>query len=222
MASPDRVKGLSTTGYAVLSLLSLREWTAYELEQQAKRSLHYISPRARSVVYAEPKKLVRHGLATARTEQRGRRTVAVYSITDAGWAALRAWAATPAEFPTLEAPMLIRSLFAGYGDRDGLVAALRTQHAEAGARLGELRAQAGSYRDGGSPFPDRLPWIATNGAFVAGYLRLLQDWSEWAAEQAVAFSDDPVAAREQALAVLADLAAGFSPASSPPEGPPGA
>jgi len=43
--------GLSTTAYSVLGLLSVQEWTAYELEQQVMRSLRFISSRARSVVY---------------------------------------------------------------------------------------------------------------------------------------------------------------------------
>lgn len=218
MASPDRVKSLSTTGYAVLGLLTLRDWTAYELEQQAKRSLHYISPRARSVVYAEPKRLVRLGLATARPEQRGRRTVAIYSITDDGWAALRAWAGSPAEFPTLEAPVLIRTLFAGFGDPDGLVSALRGQQADATARLDELRAQCDSYQADGGSFADRLPFIAANGVFLAGYLRLLRDWSAWAAEHVATLPDDAGTAHRQALAILADLAQGGFPTPSADRG----
>src|SRR5437879_6478216 len=96
-----RVAELSFTSYAVLGLLSLRPWTAYEIELQARRSLNFVAPRARTALYAEPKKLVTRGLATATPERRGQRTVAVYEISDAGRDEFRSWFKTPAAFPQL-------------------------------------------------------------------------------------------------------------------------
>ena len=203
--------GLSTTACSVLGLLSLREWTAYEPEQQAMRSLRFISPRARSVVYEEPKRLVRRGLATARSECRGRRTVAVYAITDTGRAALRAWFDTPAAFPGLEAPMLMRTLFAPAGTRPGVLRSLADCERGAGELLDALRRQGIGYLEDGGPFPERLPWIALNYAFLAGWLSWLRSWSAWAGQQVATLPDDRQGAREQALAVIGAILAGELP-----------
>lgn len=214
---------LSTTGYSVLGLLSLRDWTAYELEQQAARSLRFISPRARSVVYDEPKRLVRRGLAQARAERRGRRSVAIYSITDAGRDALRAWFDTPAAFPSLEAPVLMRTLFAPAGSREGVLETLRDCERQAGELLDALHVQGAGYAADGGPFPDRLPWIALNAVFLEGWLSWLRTWSAWTANQVATLPEDPRAATERALAVLGTIAAGTLPSGldeTAPSGPP--
>jgi DNA-binding PadR family transcriptional regulator len=204
-------KGLSTTAYSVLGLLSLREWTAYELERQTMRSLRFITPRARSVVYEEPKRLVRRGLATSRSEQRGRRTVAVYSISDAGREALRAWFDLRADFPSLEAPMLMRTLFAPAGTREGVLRALQDCEREGGELLDALQRQGVGYLQDGGPFPERLPWIALNYAFLAGWIAWLRGWSSWAADQVATLPDDPDDARERALGWIGTILAGDLP-----------
>ena len=54
---------LTTTSYAILGLLNIKPWSAYELTQQAQRSLRYLWPKSESHLYAEPKRLVRMGFA---------------------------------------------------------------------------------------------------------------------------------------------------------------
>lgn len=49
-----------------------------------ERSVGAMWPRAASVVYEEPKRLVRLGLAGSTKEYTGNRASTVYSITDAG------------------------------------------------------------------------------------------------------------------------------------------
>jgi PadR family transcriptional regulator AphA len=63
---------LTTTSYAILSLLALREYSAYELIQRMERSLQFYWPRAQSKLYEEPKKLVAAGFARSREEPAGR------------------------------------------------------------------------------------------------------------------------------------------------------
>ena len=72
---------LTTTSYAVLSLLAVRPMSTYELAQQMRHSFGRFWPRAQSKLYEEPKKLVEHGLATARKERVGDRPRTVYRIT---------------------------------------------------------------------------------------------------------------------------------------------
>ena len=112
---------LTTTSYAVLSLLSLQSWTTYELAQQMKRSLHFYWPRAESKLYQEPKKLVAHGLARAKRRYTGRRPSTVYTITPAGRRALTDWVRRPGSpAPILEFEALVRVMSAQCVDVDDL------------------------------------------------------------------------------------------------------
>ena len=56
---------LSPTTYALLGLLAIRSWTAYELTGQMRRALRYAWPRSEANVYSEIKRLVLRGLAEA-------------------------------------------------------------------------------------------------------------------------------------------------------------
>ena len=58
-------RSLTTPSYAILGLLSIQPWSTYELAQLMRRSLHFVWPRAESNLYAEPKRLVEAGMATA-------------------------------------------------------------------------------------------------------------------------------------------------------------
>ena len=52
------------------------------MTQQATRSLRFAWPKSERLLYAEPKKLVEHGMATAHEESVGERSRTVYTITD--------------------------------------------------------------------------------------------------------------------------------------------
>ena len=136
----DSAKPLPTTSYAVLGLLSLRSWTGYELTQQFQRSLAFCLPKTESVLYEEPRRLTRLGLASTTAEPAGRRTRNRYAITDAGRAALAEWLAATSEPPRLEIEPLLRLLFADQGTEEDL---LRS--------LGALRAWAVDQRAAGLP-----------------------------------------------------------------------
>jgi len=83
---------LSPTSYALLGLLARAPQSAYELNAVMQRSLiRAFWPRAESHVYSEPKKLLAHGLVSQRREQVNGRKRTVYTITDQGREALRAW-----------------------------------------------------------------------------------------------------------------------------------
>src|SRR5262249_62050629 len=72
--------------YVVLCLLALRDWTAYELAVQVRRSLRYCWPKTDRLVYFVPKRLAARGLASARREHDhdGRRPRTTHTITPAG------------------------------------------------------------------------------------------------------------------------------------------
>ena len=104
---------LPVTGYAILGLLTFGdELTGYEIKQRADMTLrfYWVSP-AMSQVYSELRRLTERGLVRADARTEGGREVTSYAITDAGQAALRGWMdETPAGFPVLKHPVLLRLL----------------------------------------------------------------------------------------------------------------
>jgi hypothetical protein len=72
----------TTTSYAILGLLSVRDWSTYELAKQVRRSLRWFWPRTERKLYDEPKRLVADGLATATKQYTGQRPRTVYGITE--------------------------------------------------------------------------------------------------------------------------------------------
>lgn len=96
MSSTD----LTATSYLVLGLLA-REGpsTPYDLKRRVAATLGHVWSFPHTLLYTEPSRLADHGLATERREQHGRRR-RLFTITDAGLAALRAWLAQPSSEPT--------------------------------------------------------------------------------------------------------------------------
>lgn len=169
--SPANSPRLTTTSYALLGLLAVQPWTAYELTQQMRRSLHYLWPKSESLLYAEPKKLVDAGLARVTHQRRGDRTRALYRITAAGRRALVAWLDTEPAAPLFEIETMLRVTFADQGTPEQLTRALRSAGAWAEGELVRARPQIENYLEAGGPFPERLHLIA----LVAGFYGELFD-----------------------------------------------
>lgn len=174
------VPNLSATTYAVLGLLCVSEWSAYDLVRQMERGWADTWPRAVSGIYREPKKLVEHGYATERSDPSHGRPRTLYSATPAGRTALRDWLATGCVDPKLEVEALLRVLFAEHGTKEQLLAAIDSVGAYGRHRSEALLRQGDDYLNGEPPFPDRLHVVQLVGGFHAFYLRALIDWSNWA------------------------------------------
>lgn len=173
----------TSTSYALLGLLSVRPWSAYELAQQMSRSLGYCWQVAPSVVYHEPKRLVVMGYATLTTQPAGRRSRAVYHITPAGREALRKWLATPPADPQMQIEPMLRLLFADSGTPGDLAASLRALRAWAERMLAaSVARQVTDYLNTGGPFPGRLDLIALFGEFFAQLYAMTSDWAQRAEE----------------------------------------
>lgn len=180
MASEPSVPNLSATTHAVLGLLCVSEWSAYDLVRQMERGWVDTWPRAVSGIYREPKKLVEHGYATDRSDRSHGRPRTVYSATPAGRAAFRSWLATGCVDPKLEVEALLRVLFAEHGTKEQLLAAIDSVGAYGRRRSEALLLQGDDYLNGEPPFPDRLHVVQLVGGFHAFYLGALIDWSNWA------------------------------------------
>jgi DNA-binding PadR family transcriptional regulator len=182
---------LTTTSYAVLGLLSIKPWSSYELTQQMDRSLGRIWPRAVSKLYDEPKKLVDHGYARPSTEQNGRRTRTVYTITAKGRRALATWLQEPGEGPVLEFEQLLKVFFAENGTKADTLATLAAAQRWAIARCTESLAVGERYLEGAGPFPQRLPELQLTSRFITEFYLLVLNWSRWAASLVETWPDDP-------------------------------
>ena len=185
---------LTTTSYAVLSLLEvLGEGTPYDLKQALERSIENFWPVPHTTFYDEPARLAKAGYLSERREESGRRRK-LYSLTDPGHAALRAWADAPELAPQQLRDEGLLKIFAG--------ADPRVVFARRGAwhrvKLDELEGYLDSLRAGAAECDAK--WRGAELTLLAG-----------------------LAYHRQMLATIEAFLAGDSPApegSSAPGGPP--
>jgi PadR family transcriptional regulator, regulatory protein AphA len=183
------VKKLSTTSYAILSLLALRPWSAYELSQQMRRNVGTFWPRAERGLYDEPKNLVAHGFAVATDERHGRRARTVYSITPAGRRALRAWLGEESALPAFESEAVLRIAFAEHGSKRAALETLASLRAQAQEQLRWIVSIAREYAEGRGTYPERIHTISLVSRFIADYYALLDSWAEWATGEIEGWDD---------------------------------
>jgi len=182
---------LTTTSYAVLCLLGVQPWSTYELTQQMDRSLGRIWPRTVSKLYEEPKKLVEHGLARARTERVGNRPRTVYAITAKGRRALASWMSEPGAGPVVECEALLKVGFAEHGTRDDALASIAAMREWAEERNEGNRAAAQAYLAGEAPFQHRMAQSMLLGAFLTELYRMVAEWADWATALVERWPEDP-------------------------------
>ena len=174
------MRKLTATSYAILGLLGVRSWSAYELTKQVRRSLHFCWPRAETRLYQEPKNLLEHGLVKATTTVNGRRSRTEYAITARGRNALRAWLGEPSAPPRLESEALLRLFFAEHGTKQDLLATLAELEEQALALRRQAVEQAAEYLAGTAPFPERIHILGLVGRFTLDHTALVADWARWA------------------------------------------
>jgi DNA-binding PadR family transcriptional regulator len=164
-------------------MLALRPWSAYELTRQMRRSLSYCLPTVESVLYHEPKRLVRLGLADAQSQPVGTRSRTVYSITGQGRQVLTQWLATPPAPPRLEVPVMLRLLYADQAGKEDLLSTVKAARQWALGRAPEVLAQVRGYLTDGGPFPERLHIIALFARFYVDLFEAMIQWCDFAEDQ---------------------------------------
>jgi DNA-binding PadR family transcriptional regulator len=175
---------MTTSSYAVLGLLSLRPWSAYELARQAERSLRFAWPKSERHLYTEPKKLVALGHATVREEPAGpSRTRKIYDITDRGRDALARWASSPPATPAFEAETMVRLLFAEHGSIDDLTGALAKLKTDTQELHTWSLSILDGYERGDVPFPECLHVAVLLATFQIELFTLIERWTDYAVTQ---------------------------------------
>ncbi|RPA02625.1 PadR family transcriptional regulator [Gordonia sp. OPL2] len=167
----------------------IKKWTDWSIR-------HYYWSPSFSQVYSELKRLEKHGFATSRMLQGdGARQRRMYTITDAGLAAIATWETqAPVDAPMLKHPVLLRVAFGHLSTPDRLREMLR-RHIE---RVDSLAHRV------------RVDSTAAEAEPAWAYARIAMRWAEryYAAE------------RELALALMDELdgAAEVIAAAEPAEG----
>lgn len=198
---------LTTTSYAILGLLDLRDYTAYELAQQSKRSLAFAWPISESQLYAEPKRLAREGLIEISGSPAGpSRQRQVYAITEEGRLELRRWLGTQPNGPRLQAEVLLRCLFATSGTVDDLTAALVSTREQVDRQHRAGLAVIEDMVTVGQPFPERLHVNLLWMRLLRDVNLLIADWVDEALAETARWSAiDDSGDAERTLQLLRDL-----------------
>lgn len=203
------MRSLTTTSYAILGILAIRPWSAYELTGYMQTSaVRAAWPRTESRLYEEPKNLVEHGLLSATTEHTGRRSRTVYRITAKGRRALRRWLDEPAAPRQIADETLLKVLFADQGSPEQLLATIRNAYEELSRQATEVRKFARQVARGDGRFPERLHVTALAARHLIGLMRGRFEYLKWAEAwvegwDGTAIDDDK---RLYAVAMLDDAA----------------
>lgn len=150
----------SRTRYAVLGMLTIEPMSGYDLRATIERTVGHFWREGYGRLYPTLKELVAEGLVDGRAEDgRGpRRTV--HHLTDAGWAELRRWLATP---PGPSQPgrddLLLQVFFARHAAPGVLVEHVRRRREVTAALLARYEAIELELRRDGSP--DAPAWLLT-------------------------------------------------------------
>src|SRR6266540_4391287 len=157
---------LTLFSYEILGLVGRGGAGAHDLLRMAQRG-RVLSWAGESQYYVEPKRLARLGYLDARKEPGKTRERTVYTLTERGLDASRAWAQTPVQFTPVKSDLLLRLLIADLvgeaATRQG-VSALRDDIADLLERLHESEA-------GAEALPHRRKYLL----LVNGFLRRLLD-----------------------------------------------
>ena len=182
-------RSLTTTSYAILCFISVRRWSTYELAQLMMRSLHFVWPRAESNLYAEPKRVVDAGMATAEVEWNGDRKRTVYSITPEGRAALREWFGEEPAPQRVESEPALRILFGNLGSKDDLLAAIARVAADADDLITQFSSVGDEYAGGKGRFPERIHVNALLLTLMVEQAQVARRWARWARDEVEGWTD---------------------------------
>jgi PadR family transcriptional regulator AphA len=125
--------GLNPLSHVVLALIGRGGAGPHDLVDMMRRGGSLFWSAAPSKLYAEPKRLDRLGYLSSRTEVGRTHPRTVYSLTEAGERALRAFVAEPTPFPRIQHEGAVRLVAGGFADDAALLASLRHLEVEIAA-----------------------------------------------------------------------------------------
>lgn len=202
----EMAEQLTTTSYAVLAQVAVHPWSTYELAQQRVRYFRYVWPRAESAIYREVKRLNAMGLLDGKKEHVGKRPRTVYSITEMGREALRAWLATPVSPFAMDFEAMIRLFVAPLGTKEQIVTTLTQVRDDAREMLrfgGEVKKE---FLEGIAVTQDQVYIRALAVDFFISLLSTVEGWTERTLEEIGSWDDLSADGKnERALQKIRDL-----------------
>ena len=161
---------LTLFSYEVLGLIGRGGAGPHDLRQMIQRG-RVFDWAGESRYYVEPKRLAKLGYLEARREPGRTRERTVYTLTEKGLDALRAWAATPTRFTPVKSEANVRLLIADLvGEpvtRDSLCALK--------ADIDDLRARLDEAEEASARLPHRRKYLLLNIAFARRVLDLHEE-----------------------------------------------
>jgi PadR family transcriptional regulator, regulatory protein AphA len=199
---------LTSTSYALLGLLNLRPFSAYELTKYMKRSaLAELWPRTEASIYKEAKALEASTFATARVASTGARARTVYSITPAGRRALRAWLREPGGRLEFECEAAMKAFFGDATDLETLRVQLQVLASQPESSIPQTLEIFRDFRDSNVRFPERIHYTAMAADLISRINLAVVDWAESWLQHTESWSGTSLDgnSRAQADAVLGQL-----------------
>ena len=168
----------TTTSFALLGLLGIKPWTAYEIVAQIKRGVHFFWPRSEAHLYAELKRLVERGYASAEVVGGRRRQRTRYTITAEGRTALEEWFGSEPAAPVIEAEGFLRMFLGDQATKDDLRNSLEVTARQARDLHAKGKALIDELLETGGPFPHRLHLVEPLATFIADFYQSVVKWCE--------------------------------------------
>jgi PadR family transcriptional regulator, regulatory protein AphA len=177
--SSDMRTSPTTTARALLGLLAIRSWTAYELTGQMRRALRWAWPRSEASLYSEVKRLVPQGLASAVEEDGGGRPRTRYEITDEGRAEVASWLGShPPAPPQAQVEALLRVFLADQGTVGDLRRTIAETREQILDDIEEAVPIVEEYLGDDPPFADRAHLNVLFIHFFAGFTANVLTWCD--------------------------------------------
>jgi len=161
---------LSLFSYEILGLVGRDGAGAHDLLRMAKDG-RMLAWAGESQYYTEPKRLAKLGYLSARKEPGKTRERTVYTLTDKGLDALRAWAREPVPFTPVKSEALLRLLICDLVGEDVTresMATLRDDIADIQSRLHQTEL-------GAKELPHREKYLLIVNGFLRRLLELHSD-----------------------------------------------
>ena len=186
-ANGDQAHAMSALGYALLALLARAPLTGYDLAQRMRRSTDFFWTARHSQIYPELARMEAAGLVTHEViRQMERPDKKVFTIAEAGRAALRAWLVQPVRPAPERDEMMLKAFCAWLIEPGEAIALFRAREAEHLARLAAYEAMLAELEQ----HPDvrerrvRTTTFSSYATLRRGiqYERGYAEWCRWMAE----------------------------------------
>jgi DNA-binding PadR family transcriptional regulator len=187
MANRANRDEVSALGYALLALLARRPLTGYDLAQRMRRSTDFFWTARHSQIYPELARMEAAGLLTHEViQQTERPDKKRYTMTEAGYAALRAWLVQPVRQAPERDEMMLKTFCSWLIEPREAAPIIRAREAEHTARQATYEAMLADLEQ----HPDVRNRRVSTPAFTSyatlrrgiQYERGYAEWCRWMAE----------------------------------------